>query len=164
MSLFEKKVVVEEERENIVYAPMSGEIVELEKVNDPVFSQKIMGEGVAIKPNGDSVYSPVSGVISMIFPTKHAIGITRDNGLGVILHIGIETVNLNGKGFDLKVSQGQRVRVGELLMNIDLKYISSQCDPTTMIVFDNGADMSIKTIAVGKCQVGQPLLEVGDNV
>lgn len=164
MSLFEKKVIVENEKEDIVYAPVSGQIVQLEKVNDPVFSQKIMGEGIAIVPNSENIYSPISGVVSMIFPTKHAIGITRDNGLGVILHIGIETVNLKGKGFDLKVSQGQRVNVGEMLMKIDLKYISSHCDPTTMIVFDNISELSIQSIATGNCEVGQPLLKVGGHI
>lgn len=160
MGLFDKKVIVKNEQKNIVYAPVSGEIVKLENVNDPVFSKKMMGDGIAIVPNSRKIYSPISGIVSMIFPTKHAIGITNDMGIGVILHIGIETVNLNGEGFDLKVSHGKKVNVGDLLMNIDLDLISKKYDPTTMIVFDGGDTINIKCLKEGVCQAGDSLLEL----
>lgn len=160
MGLFDKKIVIKDEKDNIVYAPVSGEIVKLDNVNDPVFSKKMMGDGIAIVPNSKKIYSPISGIVSMIFPTKHAVGITNGNGVGVILHIGIETVNLNGNGFDLKVSQGQKVRAGELLMNIDLDFISSKYDPTTMIVFDSGDSIGITTLKEGFCQAGDSLLQL----
>lgn len=159
MGLFEKKVV-KNEQDYIVYAPVSGEIVKLESVNDPVFSKKVMGDGIAIIPNSKKIYSPVSGIVSMIFPTKHAIGITKDNGLGVILHVGIETVNLKGEGFDLKVSQGQKVKAGELLMNIDLDFISSNCDSTTMIVFESEKPINITNLKEDFCQAGDSLLQL----
>ena len=159
MGLFEKKVV-KNEQDYIVYAPVSGEIVKLESVNDPVFSKKVMGDGIAIIPNSKKIYSPVSGIVSMIFPTKHAIGITKDNGLGVILHVGIETVNLKGEGFDLKVSQGQKVKAGELLMNIDLDFISSNYDPTTMIVFESEKPINITNLKEDFCQAGDSLLQL----
>lgn len=159
MGLFEKKVV-KNEQDYIVYAPVSGEIVKLENVNDPVFSKKVMGDGIAIIPNSKKIYSPVSGIVSMIFPTKHAIGITKDNGLGVILHVGIETVNLKGEGFDLKVSQGQKVKAGELLMNIDLDFISSNYDPTTMIVFESEKPINITNLKEDFCQAGDSLLQL----
>ena len=159
MGLFEKKVV-KNEQDYIVYAPVSGEIVKLENVNDPVFSKKVMGDGIAIIPNSKKIYSPVSGIVSMIFPTKHAIGITKDNGLGVILHVGIETVNLKGEGFDLKVSQGQKVKAGELLMNIDLDFISSNCDSTTMIVFESEKPINITNLKEDFCQAGDSLLQL----
>ena len=159
MGLFEKKVV-KNEQDYIVYAPVSGEIVKLENVNDPVFSKKVMGDGIAIIPNSKKIYSPVSGIVSMIFPTKHAIGITKDNGLGVILHVGIETVNLKGEGFDLKVSQGQKVKAGELLMNIDLDFISSNYDSTTMIVFESEKPINITNLKEDFCQAGDSLLQL----
>ena len=159
MGLFEKKVV-KNEQDYIVYAPVSGEIVKLESVNDPVFSKKVMGDGIAIIPNSKKIYSPVSGIVSMIFPTKHAIGITKDNGLGVILHVGIETVNLKGEGFDLKVSQGQKVKAGELLMNIDLDFISSNYDSTTMIVFESEKPINITNLKEDFCQAGDSLLQL----
>ena len=159
MGLFEKKVV-KNEQDYIVYAPVTGEIVKLENVNDPVFSKKVMGDGIAIIPNSKKIYSPVSGIVSMIFPTKHAIGITKDNGLGVILHVGIETVNLKGEGFDLKVSRGQKVKAGELLMNIDLDFISSNYDPTTMIVFESEKPINITNLKEDFCQAGDSLLQL----
>jgi sugar PTS system EIIA component len=158
MSLFGKEV--KNIDENIVYSPMNGDVIKLEEVNDPVFSQKMMGEGIAIKPKDNSIYSPVSGVVTMIFPTKHAIGITKDNNVGVILHIGIETVNLKGDGFDLKVKVGQKIKVGDLLMNIDLEKISKKYDPTTIIVFDNLQSYKVKELASGACLAGQPLLKL----
>lgn len=159
MNLFQKKQInIENEKENIVYAPISGKIVQLEDVNDAVFSQKMMGDGIAIYPDGKSIYSPVSGTVSMIFPTKHAIGIVSENNVGVILHIGIETVNLKGEGFDLKIQQGQKVKAGQLLMNINLGFIAKNYDPTVIIIFDQDTVGKIDILPNVRCKVGIPIL------
>ncbi|SEQ37610.1 PTS system IIA component, Glc family [Virgibacillus subterraneus] len=128
-----------------IYAPINGEIVSLEEVPDPVFSQKMMGDGVAIKPNKGQVYSPVDGEVVQIPETKHAIGLRTGDGIEILIHIGLETVSLEGKGFTINVSTGDKVSVGEKLMEFDLEYVrnnaSSDISP---IVITNGQDTGKK--------------------
>lgn len=104
------------------------------KVNDPVFSQKMMGEGFAVIPSDSTVYSPTVGIIKSIFPTKHAISISSDDGTELLLHIGIDTVSLEGKGLYPKVFEGQRVAIGDPLLVIDLQYLKEQRKEDTVIV------------------------------
>ncbi|WP_339060409.1 glucose-specific PTS transporter subunit IIBC [Tepidibacillus marianensis] len=127
----------EEEIEYIV-APLDGQVIDINEVPDPVFSGKMMGDGFAINPTGGTVVSPVKGKIATAFPTKHAIGLVSHSGLEVLIHVGIDTVNLQGKGFELLVKEGQEVEVGTPLLNIDLEYIRSHAKSTiTPIVFTN---------------------------
>lgn len=105
-------------------APMTGEIIRLEDVPDEVFASKMIGNGLAIEPKDNEVLSPCDGKIVQIFPTKHAIGIETKEGIEILIHIGIDTVSLNGKGFKSFVSQGDRVLCGDKLLEIDLDYIS----------------------------------------
>lgn len=105
-------------------APMTGEIIRLEDVPDEVFASKMIGDGLAIEPKDNEVLSPCDGKIVQIFPTKHAIGIETKEGIEILIHIGIDTVSLNGKGFKSFVSQGDRVLCGDKLLEIDLDYIS----------------------------------------
>lgn len=102
-------------------SPMDGEVVELGKVPDAVFADKIIGDGFAVVPEGNKVYAPVNGEIKVLFPTKHAIGITTDEGLEVLIHVGIDTVQLNGEGFTAHIKQGDRVKVGDLMLSLDVK-------------------------------------------
>lgn len=104
-------------------APLNGEIIPLEKVPDPVFSEKMMGEGIAILPSDGHVLSPVEGEIIQVAPTKHAVGILDKNGLEILIHIGLETVALKGEGFTVTVSPGDNVVVGQPLISFDLHYI-----------------------------------------
>jgi sugar PTS system EIIA component len=106
-----------------IVAPVNGEIVPLEDVPDPVFSQKMMGEGVAMVPAEGNIYAPVNGTIILIAATKHAIGIRAEDGTEILIHVGLETVALNGTGFSLAVKEGEKISVGQLLMEVDWDYI-----------------------------------------
>ncbi|UJL45086.1 PTS glucose transporter subunit IIA [Virgibacillus sp. NKC19-16] len=122
-----------------IYAPISGEIIPLEEVPDPVFSQKMMGDGIAIKPSEGSIYSPVNGKIAQIPETKHAIGLRTEDGIEILIHIGLETVSLNGKGFNVSVNTGDKVSVGQQLMEFDLEYIRNNAESDiTPVVITNG--------------------------
>ncbi|MEH7332021.1 PTS glucose transporter subunit IIA [Neobacillus drentensis] len=109
-----------------VFSPMDGEIVSLSEVPDPVFAQKLIGDGVAIVPKSGKVVSPVNGQVIQVFPTKHAIGIKTKNGLEILIHIGLETVELNGEGFEVLVGSGSTIKIGDPLVNVDLEYLKSK--------------------------------------
>lgn len=127
-----------------VYAPVCGTYVELDKVNDDTFSSGIMGPGFGVLPSDCNVYSPVDGEVTMLFPTKHAIGIKTKKGLEILIHIGIETVNLNGEGFVSYVVPGQRVKKGDKLIDFDISFIrQNNLDPTIIIVLTNGKEFSL---------------------
>lgn len=122
---------------------VSGEIVAIDTVNDQVFSQKLMGDGFAIIPNENKFYAPVSGKVSAVFPTGHAIGITTKKGVEVLLHLGINTVELDGKGFTLHVEQGQSVKQGDLLVEMDLDLVKeARYDTTSMFILTSGQSVS----------------------
>ncbi|MCD7806935.1 MAG: PTS glucose transporter subunit IIA [Lachnospiraceae bacterium] len=160
MSLFSRRaenLKIKNPDVNTIYAPISGKVTPLEKVADVVFSQKIMGDGIAIKPDAGKLYAPVSGVVSVVFPTRHVIGIEAENGANIIMHVGIDTVELNGKGFDVKVKQGDHVTQGQLLMNIDLKNIGQKYDMTTMVVVENSGDFRLEP-------TNQPVIEAGEQL
>lgn len=107
-------------------APISGEIVDLSQVPDPVFAEKMTGDGVAINPTGDTIVAPADCTISLIFGTKHAIGLTTDTGLELLIHFGLDTVALDGEGFEALVEQGQKVKAGTPLMKVNKELISSK--------------------------------------
>ncbi|ARJ51846.1 PTS sugar transporter subunit IIA [Staphylococcus lutrae] len=113
----------EVKKDIVVYTPMSGTYVNIEDIPDPVFAQKMMGEGFGIRPVDGQVVSPIDGVVDNVFPTKHAIGLKADNGLEVLVHIGLDTVQLNGEGFETRVNSGDTVKVGEPLVDFDFDYI-----------------------------------------
>ncbi|MRI68773.1 PTS glucose transporter subunit IICBA [Gracilibacillus thailandensis] len=122
-------------------SPMQGEVMPLSEVPDQVFSQKMMGDGFAVKPSAGEIVSPVNGKIINIFPTKHAIGIEADNGTEILIHIGIDTVNLKGEGFTAKVAEGDEVKQGQTLMEVDLDFISNNAPSTvTPVIFTNLAE------------------------
>ncbi|WP_323125861.1 glucose-specific PTS transporter subunit IIBC [Gracilibacillus oryzae] len=119
-------------------SPMTGEIMDLSEVPDQVFSQKMMGDGFAVKPSLGEVVSPVNGKIINIFPTKHAIGILADSGTEILIHIGIDTVNLKGEGFTAKVSEGDEIKQGQILMEVDLEYVKENAPSiVTPVIFTN---------------------------
>ncbi|MBX8939539.1 PTS transporter subunit IIBC [Enterococcus gilvus] len=120
-------------------APANGELIPIDQVQDEVFSQKMMGEGFAIIPENGEVASPVSGTIVSVFPTKHAIGIKTEDEIEVLLHMGIDTVNLGGDAFEIKVREGEKVKAGKIVATADLAMIEEAGKMTTMIVvFTNG--------------------------
>lgn len=120
-------------------APANGELIPIDQVQDEVFSQKMMGEGFAVIPENGEVASPVSGTIVSVFPTKHAIGIKTEDEIEVLLHMGIDTVNLGGDAFEIKVREGEKVKAGKIVATADLAMIEEAGKMTTMIVvFTNG--------------------------
>ena len=122
-----------------VYSVADGEVIALEQVKDPVFSQKMMGDGFAVEPENGNIVSPVSGTVSSVFPTKHALGIVTEAGLEVLVHIGLDTVSLEGKPFTVHVAEGQKVAAGDLLVTADLDAIrEAGRETSTIVVFTNG--------------------------
>ncbi|SDP02565.1 PTS system sucrose-specific IIA component, Glc family /PTS system sucrose-specific IIB component, Glc family /PTS system sucrose-specific IIC component, Glc family [Streptococcus equinus] len=148
--------------EETVVSPLSGQAVELSAVNDPVFSSGAMGKGIAIKPNGDTVYSPVDGTVQLAFETGHAYGLKSDNGAEILIHIGIDTVSMAGKGFTQKVAANQKVKKGDVLGTFDRAAIAEAgLDDTTMIIVTNTADYAeVTPVAQGDLAEGAALLEL----
>ncbi|WP_040346455.1 PTS sugar transporter subunit IIA [Neobacillus bataviensis] len=123
------------------YTPVNGKIVSLEEVPDPVFSQKMMGEGIAVMPTNGDIVSPVKGTVILVAETKHAIGIRAEDGSEILIHVGLETVALDGKGFNVAVKDGDKVSAGQLLMEVDWEYISTNAKSTiTPIVITNSQE------------------------
>lgn len=119
-------------------APMSGRILSIEDVPDQVFSQKLVGDGFAIEPSVGKVYAPVDGEIINLFPTKHAIGIEANDGLEILIHLGIDTVELKGEGFIAHVNKGDKIKKGQLLLEVDIEYVkNSGKSMITPIIFTN---------------------------
>lgn len=121
-----------------ICSPVDGKSVDLSETNDEVFSQKMMGDGAAVIPEDGTIYAPIDGEITVAYETKHAYGIKGDNGAEVLLHIGIDTVNLKGENFTSNVAQGQRVRKGDVLGTVDLAAVKNAgYDPTVMVIVTN---------------------------
>ena len=135
-------VEYDEYKEEIVYNQscielgniVDGEVMPIESSCDQIFSHKLMGDGVIIKPHNGLIVSPCDGVITMIYPTKHAVGIKLDNGCELLLHFGIDTVNLNGNGFEVLVKINQRINKGDLILNADLEYIREKATSDQVIL------------------------------
>lgn len=150
------KVTIVEEKEGktnlpeqqlTIYAPSKGELIPISEVADPVFSEKMMGDGYAVLPETNEVFAPISGTILNIFPTKHAVGIQTDNGIEVLLHMGINTVDLKGEPFTLYVEEGQRIARGQLIAVVDLVMLEKAGKKSDMIVvFTNEAAVKELTI------------------
>lgn len=148
--------------EETIVSPLNGEVVALSDVNDPVFSSGAMGNGIAVKPSDNTVYSPVDGTIQIAFETGHAYGIKSNDGAEILIHIGIDTVSMDGKGFDQKVTANQTVKKGDVLGTFDLNEIAAAgLDSTTMIIVTNTADYAeVNPVATGSVAKGDALIAV----
>ena len=134
--LFGKKGKLKEE---IVVAPISGILFQLEEVPDPVFAGKMVGEGIAIEPSEGLVVAPFDGEVVQLFPTLHAIGLRTKSGLEILIHIGLETVSLEGEGFEAFVKQGDQVKMGDKLIAFDMAIIKEKASSTvTPVILTNG--------------------------
>lgn len=143
-------------------AHLSGDIIPLEDIEDEAFSQKVLGDGIAIEPTEGKLYSPCDGKVDMVFETKHAINLISDDGCEILLHIGIDTVKLLGKHFKAHVSDGQRIRKGDLLITFNIKEIrrAGFKTVTPMIVCNSDEYEKFNTLLSGKVSVGDAVLEV----
>lgn len=131
-------------------SPVSGKLIPLAAVNDQVFSQKMMGDGFAIIPSDTMIYAPISGEVTMLFPTKHAVGVKTKTGVEFIIHIGLDTVELNGEGFKTYIQQGQKINQGDKLVEFNDTFIKSKgYDATVIIVFpNNDVKINEKTMTI----------------
>jgi len=121
-----------------IHIPLEGEIISIEDVPDPVFSQKMMGDGFAIHPVNGTVVSPVEGEVISVFPTKHAVTLKSVFGIEILIHVGMETVNLKGEGFTSFVKDGQKVKKGQKLLEVDFDFIKGKVPSiVTPVVFTN---------------------------
>lgn len=162
MFSFKKKEKIEKPKSNHdildVAAPVQGELIDLSNVADQVFSQKMMGEGFAVVPSSENIVAPVSGQAVTVFPTGHAIGIRTENGVDVLVHIGLDTVNLQGKGFDVLIKEGDHVSIGQPIVNFDQRVLEENgMDATTMVVFTEGFKRKIK-VTPKQVKVGDVLI------
>lgn len=142
-----------------LFSPLSGKVVELSEVKDEVFSQKILGDGIAVCPTVGELCAPDDGQVVQVFESKHAITMTTASGAEILLHVGIDTVSLKGKHFDVQVKEGQEVRRGEVLITFDIKGIrSAGYDVTTPMIVSNSDDFVQSVTASGEIAVGAPVL------
>ena len=125
--LFGKKETI---NPNHVYAPMAGKAVAITEVPDPTFAEGMLGNGIAIEPTEGKVYAPCDATVDMMFDTGHAVSLVSDNGIEILIHVGLETVSLEGKPFKIHVQNGQKVKKGDLLMEADLEAIKAAGLPT----------------------------------
>lgn len=145
---------------NTLYAVATGKLIPISEVNDPVFSQKMMGDGFAVIPESGEIYSPIDGEVLSVFQTKHAIGMKMANGVEVLLHMGIDTVELNGAPFDIKVTEGAKVGRGTLIALVDLDAITEAGKAIDMVVVLTNMDKvkNFELTSTGKIMYGD---EVG---
>lgn len=145
-----------------VYAPMTGKVKDLSEVEDEVFSSGMLGNGIAIEPTNGQVNSPVDGIVTTVFPTKHAIGVTSDDGVEILIHIGIDTVELNGEGFESFVKQNERVKKGDLLIRVNLDKIKAAglSMITPIVVTNSNSYKAISIYAKNTVDKGQVLLTI----
>lgn len=150
-NIFKKKAM------NIV-APLNGTIIPIEEVPDPVFSQKMMGDGIAIEPKDGHLYAPFSGEIIMVSPTKHAIALRSDCGVEVLIHIGLETVTLNGEGFQSFVKAGEQVKTGQLLIEVDWALLNERVESVITPIIVTKCDKEIEHGNRGICVQGETVI------
>ncbi len=148
-------------KKQILVSPADGDIVKLEDVPDEVFSAKLVGDGVAIMPRSNTFVAPVAGVVSKIFSTNHAFSIRTSNNLEVMVHIGLDTVELDGEGFKALAKEGDKVSVGKPIIYADLAFIESKGKPIiTPIVFNHKKELTVNIDKVRTIREGEELMEV----
>lgn len=165
LEVISKKADEKTEKDINIYAPVKGTAVDLTSVNDEVFSKLVMGDGIAIQPSEGKVYAPVDGVVRVAAETGHAVGIAGKDGEDVLIHIGIDTVNLKGKYFTSHVTQGMKIKKGDLLVEFDLNKVKSAgYDPTVMVIITKTDSLkSVSAQKLGSVNQDQPVLNVKLN-
>lgn len=144
--------------DNAYVAVSSGRLIPLENVKDEAFSSKVLGDGVAIDIEDDYIVSPCNGTIMMLYPTLHAFGINDENGVEILVHIGIDTVNLKGRGFKKFVNEGDKVKAGDKIIKVDSYNLkNNNCDLTTMMLFPN-CNKKINFVTSGYVKAGKSIV------
>lgn len=170
MSLFGNLFKKDKENENQavntntsdkILVPITGIVSSVKECQDPVFAGEMVGKGSLILPSEGKVYSPVDGEISMVAESKHALGITSNTGLEILIHIGLDTVELNGEPYTSHVSQGQKIKAGDLLMEFDIEKIKASGKAVeSPVIITNADDKEINLLANGQTTHGEALMEV----
>lgn len=153
MGIFDifKKSKVDDDKDKGILSPTNGELLEITQVPDQVFSQKLMGDGFAMKSNDGIILSPVNGIVEMVFETKHAIGLKTSDGLEVLIHLGIDTVNLRGEGFKVFVNANDKVKAGDKLIEMDLEFIRNNAtSDISPVIFTNLKENQSVKVITGK--------------
>ena len=146
-------------KNGIIFSPVDGEVIELENVCDEVFSSGIMGDGFAVLPSSKNFYSPVSGKVESIHAASHAYAITTNEGIDVLVHIGVDTVELDGDCFERKISVGEQVKKGDIIAYADIdKIMEKGFDPVCIVVVSNSDKMHNIKINYGKCYSGDEIM------
>lgn len=156
LSIFKRKevnTVVCSDDEFVAVA--NGTLIPLESVSDPAFASKMMGDGIAIELSEGTICAPCNGTLDVAYPTGHAFGITRNDGVEILIHIGVNTVESNGKGFEVLVTQGQTVKAGDPLVKVDLKSLSKKYDMITMLIVTDPNEKEISFIDCQEVKKGQ---------
>ena len=146
-----------------ISSPLQGEVMPLSQVPDEVFSSGMMGQGVAIMPTDNKVYAPFDGKVAMVTGSKHAIGLTADNGIELLIHVGLDTVQLNGAPFNYKVAEGDRFKAGDVLLDFDLAAINqADLSPITPIIVTNSAAYAMITPEneLKNINTNEPILQI----
>jgi len=151
-----------EDKGTLVVSPIKGEAVTIDKVNDPTFAQEMLGKGVAIKPAEGKVVSPVNGEITILFETKHAVSIKSDGGVEILIHIGLDTVNLKGEHFESYVKVGDKVKIGDLLIKFHEEKIkeAGYDTITPMIVCNTFEYADVNVVKIGKVEKQDNIIEI----
>ena len=144
-----------------VMLPIDGKVIPLEQLPDETFASAILGPGCGIEPTGDTVYAPFDGTVNQVASTLHAVGLTSEDGIEILIHVGMDTVEMQGKGFKALVKVGDKVKAGTPLLKVDLDAIRAAGHPTaTAIIVTNGDDMGeLKMLAEGDVLAGTPLFK-----
>ncbi|WP_449620987.1 PTS sugar transporter subunit IIA [Robertmurraya sp. Marseille-Q9965] len=140
-----------------IFSPVDGEIVPLSEVPDPVFAEKMMGDGVAIKPSNGTVVSPIEGKVVQVFPTKHAVGLETKSGVEILIHIGLETVGMGGEGFEAHVEAGATVKPGDKLITFDQALVNEKAksDVIPVIITNTDQMKTIEKVGTQSVRAGQ---------
>lgn len=160
MGLLDKLFGKKETAELEVGAPLAGEVVPVSQVKDPTFADEILGKGIAIRPTGNKVYAPCDGTIGMMFDTGHAVSMTSTEGTEILIHVGLETVGLNGKHYTVHAANGDEVKKGQLLIEFDREAIAAEgYDTITPVVICNSMDYSeVKTFTGKTVEPGEKVV------
>ena len=144
-----------------ICSPIKGNVIDITKINDPLFKEEGLGKGVGIIAEENTLVSPVNGEIKTFFPTKHAIGITSDDGVDMLIHVGIDTVELNGKHFNALKKQGDKVKKGDKLLEVDFESIKTEgYDTTVLFVITNTQEYSSVKSCEGNKTVDDTIIEI----
>jgi glucose-specific phosphotransferase system IIA component len=169
MNIFQKfinkkqeETIIEKTEKGFIYAPMDGEVIPLKEINDGVFSEEMLGKGCGIKPTDGKLYAPFDGEIVLIIETKHAIALKSCDGIELLIHIGMDTVKMNGKGFNPLVKVGEKIKCGQSLMTFSISDIEKAGYVTTTAIVVTNSDQyrDIEVLAQGHRKKSEKLIKI----